>query len=71
MREQEFQELLLSLLTVETEAFDDDLEVEALGPLLQAVGTLKEAGVTAHEWGLVVASGDGSEFRITIERARR
>ena len=46
MREQEFQELLLSLLTVETEAFDDDLEVAALGPLLQAVGTFKEAGVT-------------------------
>ena len=41
MREQEFQELLLSLLTVETEAFDDDLEVEALGPLLQAVGTFQ------------------------------
>jgi hypothetical protein len=29
MSEQEFQELLLSLLTVETETFDDDLEVEA------------------------------------------
>ena len=68
MREQEFQELLLSLLTVETEAFDDDLEVEALRPLLQAVSTFKEAGVTAHEWGLVVVSGDGSEFRLTIER---
>ena len=68
MREQEFQELLLSLLTAETETFDDDLEVEALRPLLQAVSTFKEAGVTGHEWGLVVASGDGSEFRITIER---
>ena len=44
MREQEFQELLLSLLTVETEAFDDDLEVEALGPLLQAVGTFQGGG---------------------------
>jgi hypothetical protein len=68
MREQEFQELLLSMLTVETGTFDDDLEVEAQGPLLQAVSTFKEAGVIAHEWGLVVASGDGSEFRITIER---
>jgi len=35
---------------------------------LQAVSTFKEAGVIAHEWGLVVGSGDGSEFRITIER---
>ena len=68
MSEQEFQELLLSMLTVETEAFDDDLEVEAQGPLLQAVSAFREAGVTAHEWGLVVASGDGGEFRITIER---
>ena len=68
MSEQEFQELLLSLLTVETGAFDEDLEVEAQGPLLQAVSTFEEAGVTGHEWGLVVASGDGSEFRITIER---
>ena len=68
MSEQEFQELLLSMLTVETGTFDDDLEVEAQGPLLQAVSTFKEAGVTAHDWGLVVASGDGSEFRITIER---
>ena len=68
MREQEFQELLLSLLTAETEAFDDDLEVKSLRPLLQAVSTFKEAGVTAPDWGLVVVSGDGSEFQITIER---
>jgi len=68
MSEQELQELLLSLLTVETEAFDYDLEVEAQGPLLQAVSTFKEAGVTAHDYGLVAASEDGSEFRITIER---
>ena len=69
MSEKEFQELLLALLTVETGPFDDALEVEAQeGPLLQAVSTFKEAGVTDHEWGLVVASGDGSEFRITVER---
>ncbi len=70
MSEKEFQELLLALLTAETGPFDDELEVvESQGPLLQAVSTFKEAGVTDHEWGLVVASGDGSEFRITIERA--
>ena len=70
MSEKEFQELLLALLTVETGPFDDALEVEEAqeGPILQAVSTFKEAGVTDHEWGLVVASGDGSEFRITIER---
>ena len=68
MSEKEFQELLLALLTVETGPFDDELEVEAQEPLLQAVSTFKEAGVTDHEWGLVVASGDGREFRITIER---
>ncbi len=69
MSEKEFQDLLLALLTVETAPFDDELEVEAQGPLLQAVSTFKEAGVTDREWGLVVASGDGSAFRITIERS--
>jgi hypothetical protein len=33
------------------------------------VSTFKEASVTDREWGLVVASGDGSAFRITIERS--
>ena len=41
-----------------------ELQEEAQGSLLQAASAFKEAGVTDHEWGLVIASGDRSEFQI-------
>jgi hypothetical protein len=49
MSEKEFQELLLALLAVKTGPFDEELQVEAQGSLLQAASTFKEAGVTDHE----------------------
>jgi hypothetical protein len=68
MTEQEFQDLLLALLTGETVAFDDPLEMDARH-LIEAVSTFEEAGV-AFGNGLVATLGDGSEFQVTLVRSR-
>jgi hypothetical protein len=68
MSEQEFQDLLLALLTGEQVAFDNPLEMDARH-LIEAVSTFEEVGV-AHDNGLVVTLGDGSEFQITLIKSR-
>jgi hypothetical protein len=64
MSEQEFQDLLLALLTGEKVAFDNPLEMDARH-LIKAVSTFEEVGV-AHDNGLVITLGDGSEFQVTL-----
>ena len=68
MSEQEFQDLLLALLTGEKVAFNNPLELDARH-LIEAVSTFEEAGV-AHGNGLVATLGDGSEFQITLTKSR-
>jgi hypothetical protein len=68
MTDQEFRDLLLALLTGETVAFDDPLEMDARH-LIEAVSTFEEAGV-ALDNGLIVTLGDGSEFQLTLVRSR-
>ena len=68
MSEQEFQDLLLALLTGEKEAFDNPLEMDARH-LIKAVSTFEEVGV-AHDNGLVITLGDGSEFQVTLIKSR-
>lgn len=68
MSEQEFQDLLLALLTGEKVAFDNPLEMDARH-LIKAVSTFEEVGV-AHDNGLVITLGDGSEFQVTLIKSR-
>ena len=68
MSEQEFQDLLLALLTGEKVAFDNPLEMDARH-LIKAVSTSEEVGV-AHDNGLVITLGDGSEFQVTLIKSR-
>lgn len=68
MSEQEFQDLLLALLTGEPVAFVNPLEMDTKH-LIEAVSTFEEAGVN-HAGGLVITAGDGSEFQVTIVKSR-
>ena len=66
MNEQELQDILLALLTGEQASLgergtDDE-------PLLEAVATFEEAGVPSDDKGLVLTTGGGSQFYVTIVR---
>ena len=67
MSEQEFQDVLLALLTGEPVAFDNPLEMDTKH-LIEATSTFEEVGVNSAN-GLVVTAGDGSEFQVTIVRS--
>ena len=38
-------------------------------PPFEAVATFEEAGVTTDDVGLVITTGEGSEFRVTVARS--
>ena len=66
MNEHEFEELLKALLEGEPVQFQaPDVEPEYA---VDRVSTFEEEGVTTSPRGLVVRTGDGSEYQITIER---
>ncbi len=68
MSEQELQDILVALLTGEPASIGERGEDEE--PLVEAVGTFEEVGVHSNgKTGFVVTTGDGSEFRVTIERS--
>lgn len=67
MSEQELQDILVALLTGEPASIGERGENEK--PLIEAIATFEEAGVRNGKTGFVVTTGDGSEFRVTIERS--
>jgi hypothetical protein len=67
MSEQEIREILLALLTGEPVALGE--RGSASAPLFEAVATFEEASVSSDEVGLVITTGDGSEFRVTVARS--
>ena len=66
MSEQELQDILVALLTGEPASIGERGENEE--PLVEAIATFEEAGVENANTGLVLTTGDGSGFRVTIER---
>ncbi len=67
MSEQELQDILVALLTGEWASLGE--RGEEGEPLIQAVATLEEAGVSnGGATGLVITTGDGSQFRVSIAR---
>jgi len=66
MNEQDIQDILVALLT------EDSVQLgERAGdaePTFEAVSTFEEAGVASDDKGLVISTGDGSVFLMTIER---
>jgi hypothetical protein len=69
MNERELQDILIALLTGEPASLGERGEDDE--PLVEAIATFEEAGIRNDDIaGFVVTTGDGSEFRVTIERAR-
>ena len=67
MSEQELQDILVALLTGEWASLGERGEVGE--PLIQAIATFEEAGVgNGGDTGLVITTGDGSQFRVSIAR---
>ncbi len=66
MSEQELQDILVALLTGEPASIGERGENEE--PLVEAIATFEEAGVENGNTGLVLTTGDGSGFRVAIER---
>jgi hypothetical protein len=68
MNEQDIQDILVALLT------EDSVQLGERGadaePTFEAVSTFEEAGVASDDKGLVISTGDGSVFLVTIERGR-
>jgi len=66
MNEQDIQNILVSLLTEDSVQLGEragDIE-----PTFEAVSTFEEAGVVSDDTGLVISTGDGAVFLVTIER---
>ncbi|MCA1740484.1 MAG: hypothetical protein LC740_17170 [Actinobacteria bacterium] len=68
MNEQELEELLKAFLEGEPVRFEEP-GVEP-GYAGSDVSTFEEAGLGARHRGLVVRTGTGEEFRITVEKIR-
>jgi hypothetical protein len=64
MTEQEFEEQLVVALAHEASVFEDE------GNAVEQVTTFREAGILTSNRGLVVRMDDGSEFQVTVVRAR-
>ncbi len=67
MTEQELQDLLQALLTSASVMLDDP-DAEDEEHFIKSVQTFEEARIFTHDKGLVVTTGDGREFQITIVR---
>jgi hypothetical protein len=66
MSEQELRDILVALLTGELVSLGERGEEDE--PLIEAIATFEEAGVSDDTMGLVITAGDGSEFRVSIAR---
>jgi hypothetical protein len=67
MNEQELRDILLALLTGETASLGERGEEDE--PLIEAISTFEEAGVgDGSTTGLVITTGNGSVFRVSIAR---
>jgi hypothetical protein len=66
MSEQELRDILVALLTGEPASLGE--RGEEGEPLIQAIATFEEAGVGDDDTGLVITTGDGSVFRVSISR---
>ncbi len=66
MSEQELRDILVALLTGEPASLGE--RGEEGEPLIEAIATFEEAGVGNGATGLVITTGDGSEFRVSIAR---
>jgi hypothetical protein len=66
MNEQELRDILVALLTGEPLSLGERGEEDE--PLVEAIATFEEAGVVDNGTGLVITTGDGSEFRVSIAR---
>ncbi len=67
MSEQELQDILVALLTGEWASLGE--RGEEGEPLIEAIATFEEAGVgNGDTTGLVITTGDGSQFRVSIAR---
>jgi hypothetical protein len=66
MNEQDIQDILVALLT------EDSVQLGERGadaePTFEAVSTFEEAGVASDDRGLVISTGDGEVFLVTVER---
>jgi hypothetical protein len=67
MNEQDIQDILVALLTEDSVQLGER-DQESAEPTFEAVSTFEEAGVASDDRGLVISTGDGSVFLITIER---
>ena len=66
MSEQELRDILVALLTGEPVSLGERGEEDE--PLIEAIATFEEAGVGDDATGLVITTGDGSAFRVSIVR---
>jgi len=66
MNEQDIQDILMALLTEDSVQLGE--RGSASAPPFEAVSTFEEAGVASDDRGLVISTGDGSVFLVTIER---
>jgi len=66
MNEQDIQDILVALLTEDSVQLGE--RASDAEPTFEAVSTFEEAGVVSDERGLVISTGDGSVFLVTIER---
>ncbi len=67
MNEQDIQDIMVALLT-ENSVGLGERGAEGAEPTFEAVATFEEAGVASDDRGLVISTGDGSVFLVTIER---
>ncbi len=67
MNEQDIQDILVALLTEDSVQLGER-GTEGTEPTFEAVSTFEEAGVASDDRGLVISTGDGSVFLVTIER---
>ena len=67
MNEQDVQDILVALLTEDSVQLGER-GVEGGEPTFEAVSTFEEAGIVSDDKGIVISTGDGSVFLVTIEQ---
>jgi hypothetical protein len=66
MSEQELRDILVALLTGEPASLGERGDQDE--PLIEAIATFEEAGLGDGGTGLVITTGEGVEFRVSIVR---
>jgi len=66
MNEQDILDILVALLTEDSVQLGE--RAANAEPTLETVSTFEEAGVASDDRGLVISTGDGSVFMVTVER---